>query len=1074
VSRRRAAGRPDGGGSPAPSGGGPGSDPASAKLLAGGEAIATDDGDHDDGATAAAERDHDRHADVDDDAARGRALFAPTGLEQFVGVVEAAAEAERTRCGPGALVCPCYLCIGRRNRAAVQRCRAAGLYLAVTVIATSLSLVVGDLVRGLTDRSADVSVEVVSALALVVLVVDVCLASFVDRKFVLSPDWWVDVLASVSIVTDMPVTAAALGLGTLSDISGDGGAGSAVAALFGDARRVFRMLKLFRLIPVDRFAVEPPAGLSICAARLCRQSPRRIRFLRRLHAARRALRTQQRFKVEESRTLVGMTQVSAQLAGRIQFKVALAALLLIVVLPLLSRQRSARNSSPSPYATHAVGPTAPRVSTALETALRALGPGGAPSNASLLGVATALQSGDSAPLLYLEFAGVVVVEVPPGEYEKLLRSTEIGRVDVVLCPGGGGGGGGGGPAGGGAGRSLGLPASLGSDPCAGPGGGAALTARALLDVRSVVRDASLWDLLTTNVLMLVLCLQAALVTHDVDALLLRPMQRLASFLRPFYGDGIRLLQSRGWGVRDDTSPDDGEALSTRLLLAAAVALRSRLDQQASAQYTSKKVRGMLLAKARVHGSVGAAMSAYRPTLQAVGTFQQAALAEHRWARRASMGEEGEDEAGGVAVGRGRGRGGGAVSPASRAAAGRATAVRAILAAGPGGAAGGGGSVGGSSGVLSRTAGASVMARASSDDTSSDAVSRPGSGVEAGRAGAATLSPPASVGVSGPAAGGRGGRTFGGFASGASLEDVTGGDPDVDGPGAGGAPWPAEPARRGEGWGGGGAAGTVVRGGGGAAPGAVAGPAAAAEAGDRLPPIQPGGRRRQSRLSGSAAGDGESLDMALDGFTARTGASDASAEPSGQRAAAPLRPPRQSRGSEGRGGSPSSGDGGSARESGGRRRSVGRPRGVPGPASLSLRVAHGNMTPGGAASLASDGSAATSSPAPARRGAGRHAVAAPGGGPSPDSQLATAGTRGSGGGFAFGEEPVRGRAGAGRGDLTTDHHSRGATASGAAAAAAEEEARLAGEALTLAASGGRRASVDPMTGLSRPSHLLTGL
>ncbi|KAA0150402.1 hypothetical protein FNF31_05644 [Cafeteria roenbergensis] len=593
-------------------------------------------------ATAAATAAATSAAGIRGSRAADAALFEPTGLEQFGRVVDAAVNADKVRCTAAALCCPCYMWATPARRAAVTACRSTSKYLALQVMATTVLLILGNLVRGLTDKRTDIYIEVVALLAVMVLTTDVVLASLVNRKFVYSADWWIDVLAAVSIATDLPNITTALGVGALTYL-GTGTAGATLTAAIRDSRRVFRMLRLFRLIPIDRLTITVPPGVELCWARVTCQSRPRIRFLKRLQRARRGLSTQDRFKRQESRAADGMTEVNARLGRRIQFKVAFAAIILIVALPAMSRQTSAASLVPSPFATSTRGPTAAALSSALETAIRTVDvaealSGSAAGNASLIGAARGIRSAAGGPLLTVELLGRVVARGSmAASYKSYLRDTEVGYATVDLCP-----------------ASLSPQAAaskaaaaasgiFGPNPCDLVNASETpLTGVARADVSSLVRASALWDLLTTNVLMLVLCMQAVLVQNDVESLLLRPMRRLAAFLRPFYLDGIKLLQSRQWGNGQDddsgggTTADDGEALSTRLLLAAAVSLRNRLDQHASARFTSKKIRGMLRTKAKVHGSMAAALQAYKPTLRAVGSFQKAALRRSRKVARPTM------------------------------------------------------------------------------------------------------------------------------------------------------------------------------------------------------------------------------------------------------------------------------------------------------------------------------------------------------------------------------------------------------------------------------------------------------
>lgn len=106
----------------------------------------------------------------------------------------------------------------------------------------------------------------------------------------------------------------------------------------------------------------------------------------------------------------------------------------------------------------------------------------------------------------------------------------------------------------------------------------------------------------TNAIILLLAVQAALLTRDVYRLLVRPIERLAEHLRPVLSDAIRFLSEDGnrWNV--DIGKQDGEELSTKLMLAAIESLRSQMKDDAKKRFDRKSLfHGLRRQSAKVGG-----------------------------------------------------------------------------------------------------------------------------------------------------------------------------------------------------------------------------------------------------------------------------------------------------------------------------------------------------------------------------------------------------------------------------------------------------------------------------------------
>ena len=106
----------------------------------------------------------------------------------------------------------------------------------------------------------------------------------------------------------------------------------------------------------------------------------------------------------------------------------------------------------------------------------------------------------------------------------------------------------------------------------------------------------------TNVVILLLVLQAVLLTSDVTRLLVEPIERIGEFLRPARNTAIERI------CQDGQTWDSAESMSTKLLLAAVESLRYSLAPEASRNFSKRRMMHGVTKTARQHGSFATALA----------------------------------------------------------------------------------------------------------------------------------------------------------------------------------------------------------------------------------------------------------------------------------------------------------------------------------------------------------------------------------------------------------------------------------------------------------------------------------
>lgn len=151
-----------------------------------------------------------------------------------------------------------------------------------------------------------------------------------------------------------------------------------------------------------------------------------------------------------------------------------------------------------------------------------------------------------------------------------------------------------------------------------------ISAWAEFDDSRRVRTASIWQFVQTNAIILLLAVQAALLTRDVHRLLVRPIERLAEHLRPVLSDAIRFLSEDGnrWNV--EIGKQDGEELSTKLMLAAIESLRSQMKDDAKKRFDRKSLfHGLRRQSAKVGGMKTMFEGLHRASVASATTMSKA-------------------------------------------------------------------------------------------------------------------------------------------------------------------------------------------------------------------------------------------------------------------------------------------------------------------------------------------------------------------------------------------------------------------------------------------------------------------
>ena len=127
----------------------------------------------------------------------------------------------------------------------------------------------------------------------------------------------------------------------------------------------------------------------------------------------------------------------------------------------------------------------------------------------------------------------------------------------------------------------------------------------VLDISSIRRQEAILSFIQTQLIIALLALQAVALSKDVERMLVRPVRRIGEYLKPMYGDAIQFLsdpdQSHGWNIK--FGADDGEQLSTKLMMAAIESLRLKLKDEAKSAFRMRTVMGRLRRLSQQMGGV---------------------------------------------------------------------------------------------------------------------------------------------------------------------------------------------------------------------------------------------------------------------------------------------------------------------------------------------------------------------------------------------------------------------------------------------------------------------------------------
>lgn len=131
-----------------------------------------------------------------------------------------------------------------------------------------------------------------------------------------------------------------------------------------------------------------------------------------------------------------------------------------------------------------------------------------------------------------------------------------------------------------------------------------------LDISDQTRIESIYAFALTQVIIILLGVQAGLLQQDVDTLLVHPLERISMYLRPIMQDAISNISakksgqdrsnmltgqstSKAKGWRKMLGQDDGEEMSTKLLLAAIECMRRDLSATARRNFARKELMSHL-------------------------------------------------------------------------------------------------------------------------------------------------------------------------------------------------------------------------------------------------------------------------------------------------------------------------------------------------------------------------------------------------------------------------------------------------------------------------------------------------
>lgn len=172
-------------------------------------------------------------------------------------IVLQAWEANKVACSPAAICCPCYMCTSPPVRVCIRATVSSLPYIIFNILTVVWVLVAGDLLAAFLPKRWDPYFEAVFFVAFLAFLVDIVLASSLDRRVVYGFFWWLDVLAMLSLIFELPTLSRAIFGQDLSAVEGqDASVGAFTQGLRG-ATRVGRFVRIFRLFKLSRKVQGP-------------------------------------------------------------------------------------------------------------------------------------------------------------------------------------------------------------------------------------------------------------------------------------------------------------------------------------------------------------------------------------------------------------------------------------------------------------------------------------------------------------------------------------------------------------------------------------------------------------------------------------------------------------------------------------------------------------------------------------------------------------------------------------------------------------------------------------------------
>ena len=101
------------------------------------------------------------------------------------------------QCTSAAVCCPWYMCLREKGRATVRGITTNVYYSAAHIVLSLYIIFYDDVLRAFLPKEADPAFSVVSLFAMAAFLFDLQLQSAVDRKFVYSFFWWLDIVRIV-------------------------------------------------------------------------------------------------------------------------------------------------------------------------------------------------------------------------------------------------------------------------------------------------------------------------------------------------------------------------------------------------------------------------------------------------------------------------------------------------------------------------------------------------------------------------------------------------------------------------------------------------------------------------------------------------------------------------------------------------------------------------------------------------------------------------------------------------------------------------------------------------------------